>query len=71
MIHPVNDLAQHFFHEITGFLLAEGKLNTKQEFGTGTLLVVFLVSTGTCSQQAIQQAGYLFHDFPGSFMLYH
>lgn len=45
--------------------------NTKQEFGTGTLLVVFLVSTWTCSQQAIQQAGYLFHDFPGSFMLYH
>lgn len=26
MIHPVNDLARHFFHEITGFLLAKGKL---------------------------------------------
>ena len=26
MIHLVSDLARHFFHEITGFFIAEGKL---------------------------------------------
>lgn len=38
MIHLVNDLGRHFFHEITGFLLAEGKLQIQSR---GLALALF------------------------------